>query len=116
MRDKIFGCLIRQHRCLELNMFLVLCNISNCLQVYNFLPSVSAAIGHYRPQSDVWKTAIALQAIVRTLIFKMYYQYYRDHVYKWAQYLANITLVMYAVENTSLVTLSFWTSDESYSE
>ncbi|XP_020285304.1 post-GPI attachment to proteins factor 2-like [Pseudomyrmex gracilis] len=83
-------------------------------QVYNFLPSVSAAIGHYKPQRDIWKTAIALQAIVRTLILKMYYQYYRDHVYKWAQYLANIALVMYAIENTSLVTLSFWTSDESY--
>lgn len=85
------------------------------LQVYNFLPSVSAAIGHYRPQRDVWKTAIALQAIVRTLVFMMYYRYYKEHVYIWARYLSNVALVMYAIENTSLVTLSFWTSDENYS-
>ncbi|XP_029674553.1 post-GPI attachment to proteins factor 2-like [Formica exsecta] len=83
-------------------------------QVYNFLPSVSAAIGHYRPQRDVWKTAIALQAIVRTLVFMMYYRYYKEHVYIWARYLSNVALVMYAIENTSLVTLSFWTSDENY--
>ncbi|XP_018356424.1 PREDICTED: post-GPI attachment to proteins factor 2-like isoform X2 [Trachymyrmex septentrionalis] len=83
-------------------------------QVYNFLPSVSAAIGHYRPQKDVWKTAIALQALLRTLVFTLYYRYYKEHVYKWAEYLSNIALVMYAIENTSLVTLSFWTSNENY--
>ncbi|XP_011637417.1 post-GPI attachment to proteins factor 2-like [Pogonomyrmex barbatus] len=83
-------------------------------QVYNFLPSISAAIGHYRPQRDVWKIAIALQAIVRTLVFMLYYRYYKEHVYKWAQYLSNIALVMYAIENISLVTLSFWTSNENY--
>ncbi|XP_012221154.1 post-GPI attachment to proteins factor 2-like [Linepithema humile] len=83
-------------------------------QVYNFLPSVSAAIGHYRPQRDVWKIAIAVQAIVRTLVFLMYYRYYKEHVYKWAQYLSNIALVMYVIENVSLVTLSFWTSNENY--
>lgn len=83
-------------------------------QVYNFLPSVSAAIGHYRPQRDIWKTAIALQATVRSLVFMMYYRYYREHVYIWARYLSNVALVMYAIENTSLVTLSFWTSDENY--
>lgn len=83
-------------------------------QVYNFLPSVSAAIGHYRPQRDVWKTAIALQATVRIIVFMMYYRYYKEHVYIWARHLSNVALVMYAVENTSLVTLSFWTSDENY--
>ncbi|EFN69959.1 Post-GPI attachment to proteins factor 2 [Camponotus floridanus] len=83
-------------------------------QVYNFLPSVSAAIGHYRPQRDVWKTAIALQATVRIIVFMMYYRYYREHVYIWARHLSNVALVMYTVENTSLVTLSFWTSDENY--
>ncbi|XP_012062673.1 PREDICTED: post-GPI attachment to proteins factor 2-like [Atta cephalotes] len=83
-------------------------------QVYNFLPSVSAAIGHYRPQKDVWKTAIALQALLRTLVFTLYYRYYKEHVYKWAEHLSNIALIMYAIENTSLVTLSFWTSNENY--
>lgn len=83
-------------------------------QVYNFLPSVSAAIGNYKPQRDVWKTAIALQAIVRIVVFLIYYRYYREHVYKWARYLSNVALVMYSIENTSLVTLSFWSSDKNY--
>ena len=82
--------------------------------MYNFLPSVSAAIGHYRPQKDVWKTAIALQALLRTLVFTLYYRYYKEHVYKWAEHLSNIALIMYTIENTSLVTLSFWTSNENY--
>lgn len=92
------------------NITFLSCNF----QVYNFLPSVSAAIGHYRPQKNVWKTAIALQAIVRILVFKLYHRYYKEHVYKWARYLSNIALVMYAIENISLVTLSFWSSDENY--
>lgn len=83
-------------------------------QVYNLLPSVSAAIGHYKPQRDIWKTAIALQAIIRILVFMMYYRYYKEYIYNWARYLSNIALVMYFIENTSLVTLSFWTSDENY--
>lgn len=83
-------------------------------KVYNFLPSVSAAIGHYKPQKDVWKTAIATQAFVRIIVLFMYRRYYREHVYKWAQTICNIALFTYAVENISLVTLSFWTSDENY--
>ncbi|XP_043580947.1 post-GPI attachment to proteins factor 2-like [Bombus pyrosoma] len=83
-------------------------------KVYNFLPSVSAAIGHYRPQRDVWKIAIAIQALIRILVLVMYRRYYKEHIYKWAQSICNIVTVTYAVENISLVTLSFWTSVENY--
>ncbi|XP_031845381.1 post-GPI attachment to proteins factor 2 isoform X1 [Nomia melanderi] len=83
-------------------------------KVYNFLPSVSAAIGHYRPQRDVWKIAIAVQAVIRVLVLVMYCRYYKEHIYKWAQSICNIAIVTYTVENISLVTLSFWTSDENY--
>lgn len=83
-------------------------------KVYNFLPSVSAAIGHYRPQRDVWKLAIAVQASIRVLILIMYYRYYKEHIYKWAQSICNAAIVTNAIENISLVTLSFWTSDENY--
>lgn len=62
----------------------------------------------------MWKTAIALQAVVRILVCKLYYRYYKEHVYKWAQYLSNFAITMYIIENMSLVTLSFWTSDENY--
>ncbi|XP_015430855.1 PREDICTED: post-GPI attachment to proteins factor 2-like [Dufourea novaeangliae] len=83
-------------------------------KVYNFLPSVSAAIGHYRPQRDVWKIAIGLQALIRVIVLVMYSRYYKEHIYKWAQNICNIAVVTYAIENISLVTLSFWTSDENY--
>lgn len=82
--------------------------------MYNFLPSVSAAIGHYRPQRDVWKIAIAGQAVIRVLVLVMYCRYYKEHIYKWAQNICNIAVVTYTIENISLVTLSFWTSDENY--
>ncbi|XP_058804236.1 post-GPI attachment to proteins factor 2-like isoform X4 [Phymastichus coffea] len=59
--------------------------------VYNFLPSVSAAIGHYRPQKHIWEFTIAVQAIIRLLV-----------------------LFIYFLENTALVTLSFWSSNENY--
>lgn len=83
-------------------------------KVYNFLPSVSAAIGHYRPQRDIWKAAIAIQASVRILVLIMYRRYYKDHIYKWAQSICGVATVTYAIENISLVTLSFWSSDENY--
>lgn len=88
-------------------------NSTHC-KVYNFLPSVSAAIGHYKPQRDVWKIAIAVQATVRVLVLVLYYRYYKEHIYKWAQNLSNIAVVTYTIENISLVTLSFWTSNENY--
>ncbi|XP_017893650.1 post-GPI attachment to proteins factor 2-like [Ceratina calcarata] len=83
-------------------------------KVYNFLPSVSAAIGHFRPQKDVWKGAIATQAAIRFLVWIMYRRYYKEYVYKWAQSICNVATITYAIENISLVTLSFWTSDENY--
>ncbi|XP_034934677.1 post-GPI attachment to proteins factor 2-like [Chelonus insularis] len=83
-------------------------------QVYNVLPSISAAIGHFEPQKNVWKLAIALQAIIRSFIFYMYYQYYHQTIYKWAQGVINLALFTYAIENISLFTLSFWTSNENY--
>ncbi|XP_015117825.1 post-GPI attachment to proteins factor 2 [Diachasma alloeum] len=83
-------------------------------QVYNFLPSISAAIGNYKPQKDVWKIAIALQAVNRFLVFAMYYYYYKEVVHKWAEGVSRSALFAYALENISLVTLSFWTSSENY--
>lgn len=58
--------------------------------------------------------AIATQVITRTLVLIMYYRYYKEHVYKWARYISNIVLAAYIVENLSLVTLSFWSSDSNY--
>lgn len=78
------------------------------------MPSVSAAIGHYRPQSDVWKAAIAIQAIIRAWILLMYYWLYKETVPVSARGISNFALLSYSLENISLVTLSFWTSNENY--
>ncbi|XP_043269863.1 post-GPI attachment to proteins factor 2-like isoform X2 [Venturia canescens] len=83
-------------------------------KVYNILPSVSAAIGHYKPQRDVWRAAIATQAVIRAIILSMYYHYYTNVVYNWAQGIKNFALISYGIENTALVTLSFWSSNENY--
>ena len=83
-------------------------------KVYNFLPSVSAAIGHYRPQKNIWKITIAVQAIIRALVLYMYYRYYRETAYKWARDMTNFVLLSYLLENVGLVTLSFWSSNENY--
>lgn len=83
-------------------------------KVYNMLPSVSAAIGHYQPQKNVWRAAIASQALIRILVLYMYYRHYRENTFKWARNITNITIFTYIVENISLVTLSFWSSNENY--
>lgn len=83
-------------------------------KVYNFLPSVSAAIGHYKPQKSIWETVIAIQAITRALVFYMYIQYYKKTTYAWARGMTNFALLSYFLENVALVTLSFWSSNENY--
>ncbi|KAJ8676716.1 hypothetical protein QAD02_012503 [Eretmocerus hayati] len=83
-------------------------------KVYNFLPSVSAAIGHYRPQKTIWEIAIATQALIRGLVLYMYYQYFKETVYTWAWGMTNFAMLSYFLENTALVTLSFWSSNENY--
>lgn len=85
-------------------------------KVYNFLPSVSAAIGHYRPQKDIWEIVISIQAFTRILVLYMYYKYYNESVYKWAQGMTNFALVSYFLENVGLVILSYWSSNENYGE
>lgn len=83
-------------------------------KVYNFLPSVSAAIGHYKPQKNIWEAVIATQAVIRALVFYMYIQHYRKTTYAWARGMTNFALFSYFLENTALVTLSFWSSNENY--
>lgn len=82
--------------------------------VYNFLPSVSAAIGHYKPQKNVWEFTIAIQATIRAIVLYMYYRYYRETAYRWAKGITNFALLSYLLENAALVTLSFWSSNENY--
>ncbi|XP_014214509.1 post-GPI attachment to proteins factor 2 isoform X2 [Copidosoma floridanum] len=89
----------------------ILYNFENATEthcnVYNFLPSVSAAIGHYRPQKTIWKAAITVQAMVRALVLYMYYQYYVETVYKWAQAIHKIAFMTFLFMSLIHMILSY---------
>nr|CAD7412140.1 unnamed protein product [Timema cristinae] len=84
-------------------------------EVANYLPSISAAIGSYSPQNQVWKTAIFIHAGPRFLIARMYYKYYQSVLYHWIHFLAAIACWLNVAENLALVGLTFISSSENYS-
>ncbi|XP_041778238.1 post-GPI attachment to proteins factor 2-like [Anopheles merus] len=89
-------------------------NATHCL-VYNFLPSLSAAIGNYQPQRFVWQFSVLFHAPFRYAIAFLYKNHHltllsRKHRKEWA-YLACILNI---VELSSLVGLSLWTSSNNY--
>lgn len=84
------------------------------LQVQNFLPSISAAIGNYRTQRFVWGTAIAIHAIPRFIFAAIYRQYYRDVLNDKAQKLATLACVLNVIENIALIGLTFINSAYNY--
>nr|CAD7197806.1 unnamed protein product [Timema douglasi] len=87
----------------------------HALRVANYLPSISAAIGSYSPQNQVWKTAIFIHAGPRFLIARMYYKYYQSVLYHWIHFLAAIACWLNVAENLALVGLTFISSSENYS-
>lgn len=82
--------------------------------VYNILPSISAAIGSFSPQKEVWQMAIALHAIPRFIVSFMYQKYHREVLFPWAYSLSKLACALNVVENVCLVGLSFWTSSDNY--
>lgn len=88
---------------------------SHC-QVYNALPSISAAIGNFSPQREVWQIAIAVHALPRFFAAMAYLQYNREVLFPWAHFLSNLALVLNLMEIVALIILSFWTSSENYSK
>lgn len=82
--------------------------------VFNVLPSISAAIGSFSPQREVWQLAIGLHAIPRFIVAFMYKKYHKEVLYPWAYSLSTITCALNVIENICLVGLSFWTSSENY--
>lgn len=82
--------------------------------VFNFLPSISAAIGNYQPQRIVWQSAIVLHEIPRFIIAFMYYDYYNSVIRKNRRNIAYLAMLLNAVELCALLTLSLWTSIDNY--
>lgn len=88
-------------------------NRTHC-KVYNFLPSISAAIGAYSPQKEIWSLAIFLHAVPRFCIAIIYYQYNTTVLYSYAYFLTLLAFLLNCIENFALIVLSFWTSTSNY--
>ncbi|GAB0096333.1 Post-GPI attachment to proteins factor 2 [Sergentomyia squamirostris] len=82
--------------------------------VYNFLPSISSAIGSYQPQRFIWQTAICLHAVPRFMVAYMYWIYYRSNVRKKWHFLVNTATLLNVIENAALLGLSLFTSVDNY--
>ena len=88
------------------------------LQVYNFLPSISAAIGGFTPQRYVWRICIALHAGLRFLLVGCYYTWLSSinmGVQKTRyQQLVKVAILCHTIENLALVTLTCVSSTENF--
>ncbi|XP_048774042.2 post-GPI attachment to proteins factor 2-like isoform X2 [Ostrea edulis] len=86
-------------------------------RVPNYLPSISAAIGGYVPQRNVWRICIALHAFPRFLIACAYFHYHMQFlVEKWKRcytILAGLCTLLHVVENFALVVLTYISSLEN---
>lgn len=83
-------------------------------QVWNYLPSISAAIGGHLPQYIVWCTTITLHMPARFLFIFLYYRYNSKLPQRQIQYLAKVVAVLNIIENLSLLGLTYVTSSAVY--
>lgn len=83
-------------------------------QVYNFLPSISAAIGNFSPQREVWQIAITLQAVPRLCVAYLYLKQHSNLLYNGDLWLSYIAFILNIIENLSLIVLSYFTSSKHY--
>lgn len=82
---------------------------------YNFLPSISAAIGKFSPQNEVWKYSILVHAIPRFFMATSYLQYNREVLRRSVLVVLYITALLNIIENIGLILLSVYSSSENYS-
>ncbi|XP_050299413.1 post-GPI attachment to proteins factor 2-like [Anthonomus grandis grandis] len=83
-------------------------------QVFNFLPSISAAIGNFSPQREIWQTAMTLQLFPRILVAREYLNHHHKMLHSEHMWMGYMAFILNIVENISLITLSFFTSSRYY--
>lgn len=83
-------------------------------QVSNVLPSISAAIGNFSPQREVWQSAILLHAAPRFCIAFMYLRHNQSFLYPRDYWMSVLACIFNVTENIALLILSFFTSSENY--
>lgn len=88
-------------------------NATHCM-VYNFLPSLSAAIGNYQPQRFVWQASVLVHALPRYAIAFLYKNFHIGLLRKRRKELAYLACMLNITELSSLVGLTMWTSVSNY--
>lgn len=89
------------------------------LQVRNYLPSISAAVGSDTPEIYIWRICIGLHSFLRFGIAFVYYNFYKDGIVSSLSpslYAAAVKLNcgLSTLENFSLVLLTDVSSTENY--
>ncbi|XP_028155538.1 post-GPI attachment to proteins factor 2-like [Diabrotica virgifera virgifera] len=83
-------------------------------EVYNMLPSISAAIGSFSPQREIWQMAIAVHAVPRFIIAWQYLHLHFSVLHAQDIWIAQVAFFLNIVENFSLIVLSFFVSSQNY--
>lgn len=91
-----------------------------CLQVKNYIPSISAVTG-ITPQTYLWRIGIALHSAPRFAVGFMHYNYYfqrlgfvRECQRGFFKKLISLNFWLNTVENASLVGVTYVTNRENY--
>lgn len=87
-------------------------NRTHC-RVANILPSVSACISSFYPQSTIWRLCIGLDSFPRYLIAFIYYRAYYTRIAA-NRTLIRLALLLHLIELTALLTLTFVSSTEIF--
>lgn len=81
---------------------------------WNYLPSISAAIGSFNPQAIVWQTSIILHFIPRLIISWLYFNYFQRVCRRNRHQVANLAIALNLIENFCLLGLSLYNSTDFY--